>query len=96
MKASGKALFFKAIAIAVCVGFISLSVYGFVQANEKNTSDPNFKNFLKKPVNLIFSLVGTIASSGERSDSSYNFNPSSKQKTKITHNLKCDKINDQD
>jgi hypothetical protein len=96
MKALDKALFLKAIAIAVCLGFISLSVYGFVQVSEKNTPDPNLKNFLKKPVHLISSLVGTIASSGEISDSSYAFNSNSKQKTKITHNLKCDKINDQD
>ena len=96
MKASGKALFFKAIALAVCLCFISLSVYGFVQAAEKNGPNSDPKNFLKEPVHMISSLFGSIFNSGQESDSSSTYDLNSRHKTKITHNFKCDRVNAED
>jgi hypothetical protein len=96
MKSSRKRLYPKTIAIAVCLIFISLSVYGIVQAAEKNSPNSDPQNFLKKPIQLISSLFGAKTNSGQESDSSSAYNLDPKQKTKITHNFKCDRVNDQD
>jgi hypothetical protein len=96
MKSSGRRLYPKTIAIAVCLAFISLSVYGIVQAAEKNIPNSDPKNFLKKPIQLISSLFGAKTNPGNESDSSSAYNLDSKEKTKITHNFKCDRVNDQD
>jgi len=96
MKASRRRLYPKTIALAVCLLFITLSVYGYVQATERNSPDPDLKNFLNKPIHLISSLFGAAANPGKESDSTSAYDLNSKHKTKITHNLKCDKINEED
>jgi len=96
MKASRKRLFFKTIALAVCLGFVTLSVYGFVQVAEKNGPNSDPKNFLKEPVHLISSLFGSIFNSGKESDSSSTYDLNSNHKNKITHNFKCDRVNAED
>ena len=96
MKSSRRRLYPKAIAIAVCLIFISLSVYGIVQAAEKNSPNTGPKNFLKKPIQLISSLIGTKTNPGQEADSSSAYNLDSKHMAKITHSLKCDRVNDQD
>jgi hypothetical protein len=96
MKSSRKTLYLKTIAIAVCLLFISLSLYGFVQAAEKKAPDPGIKNFLKKPIHLLSSLIGTISNSGKESDSSSAYDLNSNQKNKITQNFKSEKVSDDD
>lgn len=96
MKSSRKTLYLKFTAIAVCLVFISLSVYGFVQTAEKKTPDPGLKNFLKKPMRLLSSLIGAISNSGNESDSSSAYDLSSTQKNKITQNFKTEKVSDED
>ena len=96
MKVSKKRLYPKTIALAVGLLFITLSVYGFVQAAEKNSSDPGLNNLLKKPVHLISSAFSSIFGSGEESNSSSAYDLNSKHQNKITHNFKCDRINTED
>lgn len=96
MKSSRRRLYPKTIAIAVCLAFIFLSVYGIVQAAEKNGPNSDPKNFLKRPIQLISSLFGAKTNPGQESDSSSAYDLDSKQKAKITHNFKCDRVNDQD
>ena len=93
---SSRRIYPKTIAIAVCLIFISLSVYGIVQAAEKNGPNADPKNILKRPIQLISSLFGAKANPGQEADSSSAYKLDSKQKTKITHNFKCDRVNDQD
>ncbi|NIM57801.1 MAG: hypothetical protein GTO16_02510 [Candidatus Aminicenantes bacterium] len=96
MKSSRRRLYLKTIAIAVCLIFACLTVYGIVQAAEKNGPNSDPKNFLKKPIQMISSLFGAKSNPGQESDSSSAYNLDPKQKTKITHNFKCDRVNDQD
>jgi len=96
MKSSRRTLFLKSTAIAVCLIFISLSVYGFVQTAEKKTPDPGLKNFLKKPIRLLSSLIGAISNSGKESDSSSAYDLNSDQKNKITQNFMSEKVSDED
>ncbi|NIM57802.1 MAG: hypothetical protein GTO16_02515 [Candidatus Aminicenantes bacterium] len=87
------------VAIAVCLGFLTVSISGVVYATDKTVKKPNVRTFLKKPLLLINSIFNVFlaptdgkASTGseEKSDSK------SSSKIKTTGNLKSPRVADGD
>jgi hypothetical protein len=87
------------VAIAVCLGFLTLSISGVVYASDKKVKKPDVRTFLKKPLLLINSIFNVFLAptdqkantgSEEKSDSNSN------SKIKMTGNLKSPRVADGD
>jgi hypothetical protein len=94
-----KKFFFKAVAIMVCLVFLTLCVPGLISA-EKKSPKPNSKLLFEKPLRLIssiFPVFSYIFDTGSQDNFSKNAPSStSSGKVKITGGLASPKVSDGD
>lgn len=87
------------VAIAVCLGFLTLSISGVVYAADKTVKKPDVRTLLKKPLLLINSIFNVfLAPTDQKANNSSEekSNSNSNSKIKMTGNLKSPRVADGD